>query len=63
MTIKNIIEDLDDLVSMVNTLEYSVDKLAQMDIDDLAHIGTYVGNALSIVDELSSYLTTGEENE
>lgn len=63
MTIKNIIEDLDDLVSMVNTLEYSVDALAQMDIDDLKRIGINVNNALSIIDDLSSYLTTGEDNE
>ena len=62
MTIKNIVEDLDDLVSMVNTLEYSMDVLAELDVDDIKHIGEYVGNALSYVDEIS-YLMAVEDNE
>lgn len=62
MTIKNIVEDLDDLVRMVNALEYSVDALAELDIDDITHIGEYVGYVLSYVDEIS-YLMAGEDNE
>ena len=62
MTIRTIIEDLDDLVNMVNELKYSTDVLAELDIDDIKHIGEYVGNALSYVDEIS-YLMAGEDNE
>ena len=61
MTIRHIIEDLDDLVRMVNTLKYSTDVLAQLDIDDIKHIGEYVGYVLSYVDEIA-YLMEWEDN-
>ena len=61
MTIKNIVEDLDDLVRMLNELKYSTDALAQLDIDDIKHIGEYVDWALDYVDEIA-YLMAGEDN-
>lgn len=64
MTIKSIVEDLDNVVSIVNELKYSPEAFAQMDIFDIEYIDRKVKNALSIVDELYSYLTDeGEDNE